>query len=183
MRRDLVGVLFILALTAVIGMPGAASASSVAIDAPITVGSWAQTFQWYPPPAHIDTIEVFIVSGNTDLETPGMANFSNGWSATRINPDYARASGTAMGSSFTFNVRYTANPEVPFFQDFVGWYQGAISEAWQFEWTGSNWVLNTGKAIPFDTPLNRAPLPPTALLLGSGLLGLVGLGWRRRRKS
>jgi hypothetical protein len=26
-----------------------------------------------------------------------------------------------------------------------------------------------------------APIPPTALLLGGGLLGLVGLGWRRRR--
>jgi hypothetical protein len=31
--------------------------------------------------------------------------------------------------------------------------------------------------IPF-TPI---PLPPSALLLGSGLLGLVGLGWRRRQ--
>lgn len=27
------------------------------------------------------------------------------------------------------------------------------------------------------------PLPPTALLLGSGLLGLVGLGWRKRKTS
>ncbi|MGO8762763.1 MAG: hypothetical protein ACLP2P_14060 [Desulfobaccales bacterium] len=27
------------------------------------------------------------------------------------------------------------------------------------------------------------PLPPTALLLGTGLLGLVGLGYRRKRKS
>jgi hypothetical protein len=27
------------------------------------------------------------------------------------------------------------------------------------------------------------PIPPSALLLGTGLLGLVGLGWRRRRQS
>jgi hypothetical protein len=27
------------------------------------------------------------------------------------------------------------------------------------------------------------PLPPSVLLLGTGLLGLVGLGWRRRRQS
>jgi hypothetical protein len=27
----------------------------------------------------------------------------------------------------------------------------------------------------------QVPIPPTALLLGSGLLGIVGLGWRRRR--
>jgi len=31
----------------------------------------------------------------------------------------------------------------------------------------------------FDT----VPLPPSMLLLGSGLLGLVGLGWRRRKTS
>jgi hypothetical protein len=30
---------------------------------------------------------------------------------------------------------------------------------------------------------NPVPLPPTALLLGSGLLGLVGVGWRRVRAS
>jgi hypothetical protein len=28
---------------------------------------------------------------------------------------------------------------------------------------------------------SEVPLPPSALLLGSGLLGLVGLGWRRRK--
>ena len=27
------------------------------------------------------------------------------------------------------------------------------------------------------------PIPPSALLLGTGILGLVGLGWRRRKTS
>lgn len=30
---------------------------------------------------------------------------------------------------------------------------------------------------------SEVPLPPSALLLGTGLLGLVGLGWRRRQSS
>ena len=29
----------------------------------------------------------------------------------------------------------------------------------------------------------QVPIPPSAMLLGSGLLGLVGLGWRRRKES
>jgi hypothetical protein len=35
----------------------------------------------------------------------------------------------------------------------------------------------------FDAKLDVVPIPPTALLLGTGLLGLVGLGWRRKKKS
>ena len=55
-----------LALVMALGLSGAAWASSIsAVGAPVEVGSWAQTFQWSPPPAHIDTIESFIVSGAT----------------------------------------------------------------------------------------------------------------------
>jgi hypothetical protein len=42
--------------------------------------------------------------------------------------------------------------------------------------TGGNFKMNNF----VDAPI---PLPPSALLLGSGLLGLVGLGWRRRKNS
>ena len=37
-------------------------------------------------------------------------------------------------------------------------------------------LLNGGKLAP-------VPVPPSVLLLGSGLLGLVGLGWRRRKNE
>jgi hypothetical protein len=38
---------------------------------------------------------------------------------------------------------------------------------------------NTG----FASGSSPVPIPPTALLMGSGLLGLVGLGWRRQVRS
>jgi hypothetical protein len=37
--------------------------------------------------------------------------------------------------------------------------------------------------VQIQTRDNLVPLPPSALLLGSGLLGLVGVGWRRRKTN
>ena len=89
------------------------------------MGSWAQTFQWSPPPTNIDKIESFIVSGATDFEAPGLKGFNNGWAnGTRINPDYTIAQGTAASAAFTFQSVYTADLSVPFYQDFIGWYNG-----------------------------------------------------------
>jgi len=45
-----------------------------------------------------------------------------------------------------------------------------------------NGAIVTGYAGGDNLPYTGAvPIPPTALLLGTGLLGLVGLGWRRGR--
>jgi hypothetical protein len=43
-------------------------------------------------------------------------------------------------------------------------------------------VLNGNNVTGFAAEnASGVPLPPSALLLGSGLLGLVGFGWRRKR--
>jgi hypothetical protein len=42
------------------------------------------------------------------------------------------------------------------------------------------WASGTCGNGPME---GQVPIPPTALLMGGGLLGLVGLGWRRRQKG
>jgi hypothetical protein len=41
--------------------------------------------------------------------------------------------------------------------------------------SGAYWLMDNMNASP-------VPIPPSALLLGTGMLGLVGLGWRRKGK-
>jgi hypothetical protein len=74
--------------------------------------------------------------------------------------------------------------------------QGALDWAYSFDISGSGvgfqqtmgysnslgtWTIDTTNPMMMKVEATTVPLPPTMLLLGSGLLGLVG--WRRFRKS
>ena len=63
-----------------------------------------------------------------------------------------------------------------------------VTGAWQDDPFGT-WTITWGTATCANDVLTgtiggggnpNVPIPPTALLLGSGLLGLAGLGWRRK---
>jgi choice-of-anchor C domain-containing protein len=68
----------------------------------------------------------------------------------------------------------------------MGW----VEKSFLFTATGTSTTLtftsldNTAYGPALDNvSVNAIPIPPSALLMGSGLLGLVGLGWRRRQDN
>ena len=135
----------------------------------------------------IDAIEVFIVSGNTDLVDPGMTNFDvGGWSSNLVNPDYSLATGPSTELVF-YDIGFTADISESFIMDILLW-NGLVGDTFlhwsNIAWDGSSWShldACSGETCDYPQDYNRAsvPEPATMLLLGIGLVGLAGLGRKK----
>jgi choice-of-anchor C domain-containing protein len=68
--------------------------------------------------------------------------------------------------------------------DNMGWQTKTFSFTAEDDTTTLKFSSGTSSGYgPVIDNVNVVPIPPSALLLGTGLLGLVGLGWRRRKVS
>ena len=93
--------------------------------------------------------------------------------------DYAPQTGASGVNTLTY-ADYFGTNAVYHFEFNIPHTLGSVSLAF----TGSPTQSITDESWGLDNvKVTAVPLPPTALLLGSGLLGLVGLGWRRRKTS
>jgi hypothetical protein len=175
-------VLMALALAVVVCLPGAAAALTFQGD-PFDCGSWAQRF--VADVGTYDALEAFMMSPATDFEAPGWENFSvTGWTARTPNPDYARGLGPSS-NNVQMDLKFSGSQATPLSFDFFAWSGGILTgnivDSAHCTWNGSGWSFSTALHDPTGQDYNRVPICSTWLLLGSGLLGLGGLGWRRAR--
>jgi hypothetical protein len=131
----------------------------------VTPGSTGLT----PPPTPATLNSLYISGASTDLEIIGLNGLANA-GGTPI-PGYAHLVHANSGIQ-QVSLDWTGVTEV--------YILSATSGSFFGYGAASGFYVND---IEVNDPVSAVPIPPSALLLGSGLLGLVGLGWRRKQNQ
>lgn len=191
MKKNFPKFMVMLALAAVVCLPGMADADYIQ--------GWSENGKYGTPATQQtwDKAEAFLVSGGT-WTAPGLTIAVTDWAATLINPTYARATGPTFNSSLQGNFSFTTyatdrTGTDPFVFDWILSYGNTIVGFDRLTWTpaaGGGWTLTESQipAAQFTDESSRenrshAPLPPTMLLLGSGLVGLILLRRKQRTQA
>jgi hypothetical protein len=173
--KSIVKWLLLLSLAGTICLPGMASADYVQgwVENGLYAGSYTA---W-------NKAEAFLLSDGSWTRTGLTINSGSGWTAALINPRYALATGDLFDSRTKGNFYFTTsatNLTGPFSFDWVLSNDSGIVGVQRSIYTpGGGWSYVEFTGSPPLENRAHAPLPPTALLFGTGLLGLLGL----RRKS
>jgi hypothetical protein len=134
---------------------------------------------------NFNAMEVFMTSGSSEFVSPGFANLSQpGWAGSTqggATSTYASAIGPTV-DSITFTLLFSGDRADSFEFDFFAWSNGISNgdpvDKAHFVWNGSLLTQNANVSDPSGV----VPIPPSALLLGSGLLAMGLRSFRRKKK-
>jgi hypothetical protein len=189
MRKDLLKFSVMLALAAVFCLPGMVSADYVhPWSEIIQSGSLNAQQTW-------DKVEALLVPAGTGTD-PGLTSAETGLAPASIDPTAALAAEPTFDPSlqgiFSFLITYGLDQTGidPFVSDWIIWDGTTIVGFDLLPWTPADDGSLIFAEIPILGPILTAlfpppapvPLPPTVLLLGSGLIGLVLLHRRKRSR-
>jgi hypothetical protein len=184
--KNLIKSLIVMALAAKLCMPGVAWAY-------LTGGTWIETGAENGS-APFTKIEVFADASTTLTDVVLYDLSATGWTNTLVNPQYSVAQGPYTGS-VTFTWQFPDPGDQYREIEYLVWNGTTLNSQQHLAFNQSGWFVPNGTGswgyyqgdgdqdfyknpLPSSSPV---PLPPTVLLLATGLLGLLGL--RRRCKG
>jgi hypothetical protein len=194
MKIKFLTLLAILALGAVICLPGLAMA-------------WTLPGAFYENGTdpngvnhgQFNKIEVFMMDGST-FDAPFIQEASipgAGWSSTLVNPTYSLSTGPLTNILGPFTVELPDPSSTAHVLDYFVYLDDALLYSQRITWNGTGsggdyngWsypiLASDGSTYTYggtSGTYDRASLPPSLLLLGTGLLGLIGLRQKCRRAN
>lgn len=189
MRTKLIKLIVVLALGVVILMPASAWAwtASFMEDGYSGITGHYSTF---------NKIEVFMLD-DTNLTDPTLINFSeSGWTGNVVNSGYFVAAKASPGGTVYFTLQLPDPSSQARVFDYVLFKDDVYVASQHITWNGGGWSYPyfagdgihayDGSLYDRSTPSFRdsaVPLPPTVLLLGTGLLGAGCLPLRKKGKA
>ena len=176
------------ALGMLICLPGMAMADWTCVQQ-----GWYDNYPASGPPVYsVNTIDFYITTYGLNFGSPGVYDFGSpgfgGWSVTTTPPYTVVATKGNAPTSATWAYDFTGSPLANYILIWdaydggnfvVGEICTVINGAFQFGTTGYGYYFYDTPIIP-PTP---TPVPPSVLLLGSGLFGLGLLGRRKIFKA
>jgi hypothetical protein len=191
MRTKSIKLLCVLALGLIICLPAMAGAVT-SIGEPQPAGSWSQEWQENGV-GNFKALEFFVISPSSiDMEAPGFRSFNtSGWTVGDPNPKYTYATNSGEITDTRWVSFFTGSATVGTTLDLFAWDGGVLGTLKDYARAiydpsqpnnSYGWVISAAVHDPTGVDYNRnaVPLPPSVLLLGSGLLGMGLLGWRRK---
>jgi hypothetical protein len=142
-------------------------------------------------------IEIFMIDGSTFnapfIQAASLAG--DGWSSTLVGPTYNLVTGSFTNLLGPFPVELPDPATGQHVLDYFVWNNNTLLYAQRITWNGTGaggeyhgWsfplLLSDGSTFTYNGnsgTYDRAPIPPSLLLLGTGLLGLLVLRRKPRR--